>query len=794
MTYWLLAFKGGDMRMISRLGLWFLLTIAGFYTGCKGEKIVQEQGNDLGKAGDEYNKSGVPGNNKLPNVEIAPNVERTVPPSSEIIPSPRTNRGQPLHPGQGYSPGGTGGGHPGTYYKEGSQGYNNSVDTGNIDETFGHKDPHGKCGNGRIEVLPQDKAKCPFLIYSVYNENNVSKLYTINENDGSAGFISDIGPSNTIKNITAIDFSPDGTLYAIGENSSNQPSLFKIDCSSDDDITASLVGVLTPRPTGTISDITFDAYGALWGLDNVNLYKINEANALTVIVGANTNSVPLDLALFAKPLGEPDIFSARINIDELNPSNGTIIDSNSLNLSTGHEVTDADFDYFTRKTYALEKHNSFVHVSLIKFDGTNYSVNPLDDVHVPLLEAIAVNRVYEECDGGLPEFFENENGVICTDDCKIKEVLCSDVLPPLKIEQPDDGIDNDLDGFANCLDADCFDRTCPDDGLFCTINQKCNSNFECVGVPNTCTDENDCTTDTCNEDLNRCDHANKAEGTICLDNPNSELNHHERNDCILGTCRATGEPLVSHCLDTPRELVPVRNGGCDDGNTCTADSCFEEERRDHGMSLLEDQSYECHYEVLNGQICPLSNGIGICEVIVEDSTISSQCAGALVFVTSVSTNGDILDPNAISITSLAGADAFCNNLAQNASPQPLPGTYRAWLSTSTVNAKDRVLDISYFRVDGAVVAYNLSDLIDGSIQNPISIDENGNPEDNFAWTGTLNDGTVNGTNTCVDWTSSLISDNGSIGDPTSTTNWTKVSLATPCSSTLGRLYCFQVTP
>ena len=99
---------------------------------------------------------------------------------------------------------------------------------------------------------------------------------------------------------------------------------------------------------------------------------------------------------------------------------------------------------------------------------------------------------------------------------------------------------------------------------------------------------------------------------------------------------------------------------------------------------------------------------------------------SIVFVTSTSSNGDL--------GGLAGADATCNSLAQTAG---LSGTYVAWLSTSTTDARDRIDDASYIRVDGTPIANNLADLIDGSLQNAVLLDETGTTMAVRVWTGTL---------------------------------------------------------
>lgn len=76
-----------------------------------------------------------------------------------------------------------------------------------------------------------------------------------------------------------------------------------------------------------------------------------------------------------------------------------------------------------------------------------------------------------------------------------------------------------------------------------------------------------------------------------------------------------------------------------------------------------------------------------------------------VFVTSTSQSGQL--------GGLSGADALCQTRANAGG---LGSTWKAWLSTSSVNAKDRVVDATYVRLDGVVVASNKADLTDGHPQ------------------------------------------------------------------------------
>src|SRR5262245_12432676 len=68
---------------------------------------------------------------------------------------------------------------------------------------------------------------------------------------------------------------------------------------------------------------------------------------------------------------------------------------------------------------------------------------------------------------------------------------------------------------------------------------------------------------------------------------------------------------------------------------------------------------------------------------------------------------------------LAGADAICQATADQAG---LPGTYIAWLSTTTTNAVDRLAGSrGWVRTDGVPFADTPADIAAGRIFAPLSL-------------------------------------------------------------------------
>jgi len=165
----------------------------------------------------------------------------------------------------------------------------------------------------------------------------------------------------------------------------------------------------------------------------------------------------------------------------------------------------------------------------------------------------------------------------------------------------------------------------------------------------------------------------------------------------------------------------------------------------------------------------------------SDGTSSSEGSSmsrTRVFVTSEFYSGNLGGPE--------GADARCG---QRADVGRLGGTWRAWVSTDSQSAAQRLdLDRGPFElVDGTLVAVDRADLLDGSLEATIFLDENGGSILHDVWTGTLADGSV-APATCGGWT-----DGGSTGrcgasyaaDETWTDN------ITPGCGTPLALYCFE---
>jgi hypothetical protein len=141
---------------------------------------------------------------------------------------------------------------------------------------------------------------------------------------------------------------------------------------------------------------------------------------------------------------------------------------------------------------------------------------------------------------------------------------------------------------------------------------------------------------------------------------------------------------------------------------------------------------------------------------------------------------------------VAGGDAICNREAGEAG---LPGTFRAWLSTSTLAAKDHVAARGpWFLVDGTE-SFSGASPVDGPRWFP-NVTAQGKVLFNFdeAWTGTASNGlrSPDGSG-CKDWASDAAADLGGVGSISSSSEWTAKVIAptTKACNLSAHIYCFE---
>jgi len=185
------------------------------------------------------------------------------------------------------------------------------------------------------------------------------------------------------------------------------------------------------------------------------------------------------------------------------------------------------------------------------------------------------------------------------------------------------------------------------------------------------------------------------------------------------------------------------------------------------------------------------------------------------------------EPNGGNLGGLDGADALCDTLATAVSAELGNKTWRAYLSTATVNARDRIGTGPWFNQAGKLVANTVDQLVDqgagGTLEQTwatgdatIALDELGNQVptggnggvQHDILTGTLADGTVATGFTCSDWTATTgnvqVGHSNRGGGGTAPTSWSTAHNNVGCAPLTaggtnvgsgggrGSVYCFAI--
>lgn len=164
-----------------------------------------------------------------------------------------------------------------------------------------------------------------------------------------------------------------------------------------------------------------------------------------------------------------------------------------------------------------------------------------------------------------------------------------------------------------------------------------------------------------------------------------------------------------------------------------------------------------------------------------------ECAkDSIVFISSEIYQG-------FALGGLKGADLRCQSLAAKAGLDRFL-TFRAWLSTPSMSASDRLLHSRgrYVLVNGLVVAQNWDALTSGVLENAIAVDEHSQTQDWGVWTGTLPSGQPGlGSEFCEDWDddSGLLRFGGTGLSTSIDGTWSFFDQG-PCGSEL-RIYCVE---
>lgn len=169
--------------------------------------------------------------------------------------------------------------------------------------------------------------------------------------------------------------------------------------------------------------------------------------------------------------------------------------------------------------------------------------------------------------------------------------------------------------------------------------------------------------------------------------------------------------------------------------------------------------------------------------------------GRLAFHSSATGSGRLQTwPQANGLAGLAAGDQICRTLAVGAGLRH-PESFKAWLSTATVDARDRFQhDGPWIRPDRTRIASNIAQLTHGFLNTSLNVNELGDyGGGSYAWTGTTLLGTVN-ENHCADWTSASAGLDGDVGYYAfADSRWTDYPVVRNCSFPES-IYCLQDLP
>jgi len=206
--------------------------------------------------------------------------------------------------------------------------------------------------------------------------------------------------------------------------------------------------------------------------------------------------------------------------------------------------------------------------------------------------------------------------------------------------------------------------------------------------------------------------------------------------------------------------------------------------------------------------------IAVLVASVYSATAQSPAANMSFFVTSSNPKGGNLG-------GLAGADQTCQSLAKAAGAGSR--TWRAYLSTSTVDAKSRIGNGPWYNFKGELIAQNLADLHTadknkisastsitekGTTPNYLAVNAQGQaapaaqPLQHDILTGSNEDGTKNA-DTCRDWTvgdasaKAMLGHADRLGRNPGVNSWNAIHASQGCSmekltptGSTGLIYCF----
>jgi hypothetical protein len=146
--------------------------------------------------------------------------------------------------------------------------------------------------------------------------------------------------------------------------------------------------------------------------------------------------------------------------------------------------------------------------------------------------------------------------------CGIAGAMCASCVDPTACT-------NDVCTAGVCSNPPAPSGTVCNDGLFCTLTDRCNATAMCIGMGARCDDAQDCTIDSCNEMADTCTNMGRPDGTMCT------------AAGAPGTCRSAaccpgcwnGTSCLAGTTAAACGVVGGLCASCVDGDLCTTDVC-----------------------------------------------------------------------------------------------------------------------------------------------------------------------------------------------------------------------------
>jgi VCBS repeat protein len=227
-----------------------------------------------------------------------------------------------------------------------------------------------------------------------------------------------------------------------------------------------------------------------------------------------------------------------------------------------------------------------------------------DECHSALCDDVADSCLAQQLGDGTP----CSDGLYCTVNDVCNSGNCSGGTRDCSAwaNECHDGVCND--GADACESQNKPDGTACEDGLYCSVTDQCSLGV-CGGGQRDCDDLDICTIDDCDEDGNTCtytlDPNPGAEGRLIGSTCSNNLD----DDCDLLTDMA--DPDCADCFSDPE---------CDDSNTCTTDTC--------NAGICDNDPVANGTGCDDGEYCSTSDQCtnGVCSGSTRDcSSVADEC-------------------------------------------------------------------------------------------------------------------------------------------------------------------------